>query len=131
MRYILILLFLIFLTAPSFAINWVEIKAPNGSYASLDTDSIKEEKNYYFYNIKIVNLYTNETIVVTMQSGIRSALSARINFYKLKQYEALNGDYEHILDKYTRSLEPVEYGSIVYACYSKVKSLMQQAQIQF
>ena len=127
-----IFLFFYFLN-PVFAINWVDIVAPNGNKASIDVDSIKEFKNYIFFNLKIFNSYKNNYTVVTIQSRSKTPLAARIRFYTADEYESLQGDYENITNNFTTSLEPVEYGSVVYACYAKVKSefVSDKAVIQF
>lgn len=129
MRFLLLLVLLVFTICPAQAVNWVDVQAKNGSRAQLDTDSIKEYNKCYFYNIKVFNEYTKEYVVITMQSRKRTPLSARVKYYKLSEYENLNGDYEHITDNYTDKIEPVEYGSVVYACYSEVKSIMISKQV--
>ena len=129
-RVFLILFVFLMLSSFSYAIEWKSITAPNGSNAYLDIDSIEEYKNYYFYNIKILNYYTKENVVVTLQSRMVGGLSARINYYKPDEYNHLKGDYEHITDNYSSNLEPVEYGSVVFACYSYVKSLVGAKKIQ-
>ncbi|MBR2069602.1 MAG: hypothetical protein IJ877_07585 [Candidatus Gastranaerophilales bacterium] len=132
MRKLLILFYLLIFSTPSWAINWVEVTAKNGHNAFIDMDSIKEYKNYYFYNIKVLNSHTNKDVVITVQSNKKTSLSARINFYDPLLYEQLKGDYEHITDKLTKQMETAEYGSVVYACYTKVKNYMQikQTKIQ-
>ena len=130
MRYFLILVLLVVTINSASAINWVNIEAKNGSRAQLDTDSITEYDNCYFYNIKVYNIYTKEYVVITLQSRRRSPLSARIKYYKVSEYENLNGDYEHITDNQTDKTEPVEYGSVVYACYNEVKSIITSRQIK-
>lgn len=130
MRIFLILVLLIFTMHPAQAINWVNVEAKNGSRAQLDVDSIIEYNRCYFYNIKVFNEYTKEYVVITIQSRKRTPLSARVKYYKTSEYENLKGDYDHITDNYTIKTEPVEYGSIVYACYNEVKSIMASRQIQ-
>jgi len=130
MRYLFLLVLLIFTINQAQAIEWLRVEAKNGGIAQIDLDSIKEYKNCYFYNIKVYNSYTKDYVIITMQSRIKTPLSARIKYYKPDEYEQLNGDYENITLNYTNKIEPVEYGSIAYACYSKIKSIMASKQIQ-
>ena len=127
---LLILAVFLALNNVSYAIEWKTVTARNGANASVDIDSIKEYKNYYFYNIKVLNVYTKQNVIITIQSRKIGGLSARINYYKPDEYNNLNGDYDHITDNLSSNFEPVEYGSIVFACYSYVKSLIGARKIQ-
>ena len=122
---IFFLLFLIFLLfQEAYAIDWIKLNCPNGRVVYLDSDSIKQEDNYYFYNIKFKDMHGFD-VVVTMQSAIHKPFSARLNVYKIAQYEELNGDYDNIASRKTTKLEPVTYTSTVYTCYKKVKEILQ------
>ena len=122
----------LFLFNSAFGIEWVSIKGKNGHEAALDIESITEKNNYYFYNLKV---YTNglDDIVVTMQSKKNSAICSRINYYKLAEYTKLKGDYENITNKMSNQLEPVDYASVAYAAYKKVKQIngADRPDIQF
>jgi len=134
MRNILITIIVLFVSCSSvFAIDWQEVTNRFGDRAYVDIDSIKLYKNYYFYNIKVLNTYTNKDVIITMQSRKRGGMSARIKFYEVDEYEGLNGDYEHITDNFSSKLETVEFGSLAEKCYSLVNSVMinRQVQIQF
>ena len=123
MKKIILALFLFFIANPIFAIDWLNLKSATGNMFGLDVDSIKEFRGYYFYNLKV---YTNglDDAVVTMQSKPNSSFSARIEHYKLSQYEKLNGNYENITKNMTDRLEPVPYQSSAYAAHKKVKEIL-------
>lgn len=124
MKKIFLIFILFFMANSVFAINWIDLKSANGNIVSLDIDSIKEDKNYYFYNIKM-NTTPTESIVITMQSAKLTPFCARIKYYKPSQYEKLNGDYENITLNKTTKLEPVTYESRAYAAYKKVKEIIK------
>lgn len=119
-----LLLYLVFIVNASFAIDWKEITTPLGKTAYLDADSITEYENYYFYNIKIFNEYINDYSIITIQSSKNRPFSARINAYKLDEYDSLQGDYKNITAKMTKNLEPVTFESTVNSCYKKVKEIL-------
>ncbi len=121
----LLILFLL-LIAPVYAIDWTDVVSVKGRHALVDKDSIKEFKGYYFYNIKFANKNPDDVVVITMQSSIKRAFSARTKSYTPSQYDALNGDYDNITSNYTENLEPVTYDSLAYACYKKVKEIQQK-----
>lgn len=119
-----LILFMLLMT-PVYAIDWVDVVSVNGRHALVDKDSIKEHKGYYFYNIKFANKSPDDVVVITMQTSMKRAFSARIKAYTPSEYDSLNGDYNNTLLNYTENLEPVTYDSLVYACYKKVKELQQ------
>ncbi len=123
MKKIIIFLLLLIAISPAYAVNWLNLTANSGRSVQLDTDSIKQYKNYYLYNIKYKDDKFNEPLVVTMQSSIKSPFSARLKVYKESEYTSLNGDYENMTNNLTTSLEPVTFNSIVFVCYNKVKEL--------
>ena len=130
LRFFVILIFAFISAIPVYAIDWHDVYSNTKKCAYVDVDSIKEYKNYYFYNIKVLNVHTNEFVVITMQSKKTGTLSARIKYYKPDEYADLNGEYEHITDNMSKKLEPVKYGSVAYACYSYVKYLMASRQLK-
>ena len=119
-----------FLIMPVYAVEWINVTAPNGHSAELDVDSIKEYGHYYFYNIKVLNKHTDKMVVITMQSRKIGGLCARIKYYDLSEYENLNGDYENITKNHTNKLAIMEYASVAGACFRKVKSVLSQKQVQ-
>ena len=129
----ILLLLILFLNLQVFAIDWQTVNAPNGKSAELDVDSIRKYKNYYFFNIKVNNPHTNKDVVITIQSRKLGGLSERIKYYKPDEYEKLGGDYDNITANITTRLKYVEYGSVVGACFEKVKliSTKDQLQVQF
>lgn len=123
-RISLLIITLLYFSIPVMAIDWIGLQCPTGRQVFLDKDSIKEEDNCYFYNIKFKDMHGYD-IVVTMQSAKHNPFSARLKVYKISEYEALSGDYENITKNKTTKLEPVTYTSTVYTCYKKVKELKQ------
>ena len=123
MKRIILSLLVFLVTNPIFAIDWLNLKSESGSMFALDLDSVKEFNGYYFYNLKVYTI-GQEDLVVTMQSSINSAFSKRIEFYKLSQYETLNGNYENITKKMTDQLEPVSFESSAYMAHKKVKEIL-------
>jgi len=113
------------LICPVFAINWENLKSETGKMFALDVDSIKQEGNYYFYNLKV---YTNGTddIVMTMQCQINHPFCARINKYNLSHYEKLNGNYDNISKNMTNQLKPVPYNSGAFLTHKKVHEIIHQ-----
>ena len=107
------------------AIDWLKLTCPTGRVVYLDKDSIKQEENYYFYNIKFKDMHGFD-VVVTMQSATHKPFSARLNVYKNGKYEELDGDYNNTTANKTHKLEPVTYSSTVYTCYKKVKEILNQ-----
>lgn len=130
MKNILLLICLIFFSPSAFAIDWQDVYHNDKKVAYVDVDSIKEYDRYYFYNIKTINVYTNKIIVITMQSKKNGGAAARINFYTTDEYDSLNGDYENITSKMTKKFEPVQFGSIAFSCYTKVRETLTKKQIQ-
>lgn len=123
MKKIFLTLVLFLCVNSAFAIDWINLKSATGNMFALDKDSITEINGYYFYNLKV---YTNglDDAVVTMQSKINSPFCTRIEFYKLSQYETLNGNYKNIARNMTDRLEPVPYESSAYTAYKKVKEIL-------
>ena len=50
---------LMLMMCPSFAIDWLNLKSAKGTMFALDVDSIREEGNYYFYNLKVLSSTIN------------------------------------------------------------------------
>lgn len=123
LKKILLLFFVSALNISAYGIEWVKVTAPSGRVGYVDSDSIIETDRYYFYNVKMNSENGKDEVVVTIQSGIRTPFSAKLNFYTIENYEALKGDYENIKAKETRNLQPVTYFSFMYAIYSKVKEI--------
>lgn len=121
----LIIILLLLSTVSAFAIDWEILKSKGGNVFELDKDSIKEKNGYYFFNIK-VSTDNQEDVVITMQSQKSHPFSARINHYKLYDYENLNGDYENITKNITKQLEPVSYKSRAYSAYIKVREIKSE-----
>ena len=71
-KLLLILAWLLMLTAPVLAENWVGVRgASNEVY--IDSDSILSDGSYLFYNIKYYEPKAGEELVVTVQSRENSA----------------------------------------------------------
>ncbi|MBQ4647197.1 MAG: hypothetical protein IJB79_07600 [Candidatus Gastranaerophilales bacterium] len=104
------------------AINWVDLTSPKGKAISLDVDSIKEYKNFYFYNVKM-KLKNGEDTVITIQAQKTHPFCARVKYYNLFRYNELNGDYENITNTTTTKLEPVTFESRANTAYRKVVEL--------
>ncbi len=130
MKKILLIAFCLLLMPKTFAIDWVNVEAKNGSNALLDLDSVREYKKYILYNIKVFNKYTNENVIITMQSNSRNGHTARIKYYKENEYKELNGDYDNMANNITKSFEQMEYGSIAHACYTKAVSIIVSKKVQ-
>lgn len=124
MKKIIMVLFFVFFATPAFAIDWVDVQSQSGKNLEIDIDSIKQEKSYYFYNIKFIEP-NKKDIIITMQASVAHPFCARINYYTSEQYISLNGDYSNITLKKTRSLEPVAFESRAYAAYKKVDNIMK------
>ncbi|MBR5304077.1 MAG: hypothetical protein IKU37_04550 [Candidatus Gastranaerophilales bacterium] len=124
-----LLICMLLLVHNCFAIDWINVTSQKGETFVLDKDSITEKNNYYFYNIR---LYSNnaDDIVVTMQSQKKHPFCTRIKYYKLSEYESLNGDYANITNNMTDKLEPVAFTSIAYAAYKKVKNIKLSDVVQ-
>ena len=55
---------LLFLFSPvAFAIDWVSVPSLSGKSTELDLDSLKQEKGYYFYNIKFSEVGKKDVII--------------------------------------------------------------------
>ena len=121
-KVLFILLSFIFTQSVCHAINWQEVQSQYKNIAYVDMDSIKEEKDSYFYNIKFLNKITNNYVVLTVQALKSNPFCARLKAYTLEEYESLNGDYENITNKATKDFETITYQSVMYACYKKVKN---------
>ncbi len=120
----LFVLFLLLLS-PSWAIEWVSVVSTKGRAGFVDIDSIRESQGYYFYNIKFANKSEDDIVILTMQSGIKNPISARLKAYSPKEYDSLGGDYQNITNLSTQKLEAITYESLAYACYKKVKEIQQ------
>ncbi len=120
--YLFFIVLFVFGLCPCYAIQWTKLETPRGKVVYLDTDSISENSDYYFYNIKFP-ISKTESQVVTIQSKKNASLSARIKVYDEIEYNKLNGDYENIQKNITSKLEPAVYGSMVNVCHRQVKQI--------
>lgn len=120
----IIVLFLLLLN-PVFAIDWVNVSNHNNKPLYLDKDSITQHKNYYFYNIRTAK-DNGEEVIITMQSQKAHPFCARVKYYSVQNYTALNGDYENITLNLTTRLEPVTFESRAFAAHKKVVQIMQE-----
>ena len=130
-KLLFILFFMMFL--PVSAIEWLDTASQKGAVVSIDKDSIKAHKNYYFYNIKTTK-NNGEEVVVTIQAQKNHPFCARLKHYTLQDYVSLNGDYENITLNQTVKLEPMVFESRAYAAYKKVIDIMgdnNKVQITF
>lgn len=117
----LILILCCFFLSNAFAIDWQDI-SKNDKKLYLDKDSIVEYNNYYFYNI-LTTQKNGEEIIITMQFQKNHPFGARVKYYKIAEYNKLNGDYENITKNITNRLEPVAFDSRAYISYKKVKEI--------
>jgi hypothetical protein len=115
---------------PIYAINWENYISPNHKEYSIDIDSIKEYRNYIFFNLKVKNVYTKEMNVITLQCMRHASVCARIKYYTMEEYNNSKGEYENITDNMTRSLSPVEYGSVAHSSFTKAKQIMDKDKVQ-
>lgn len=117
----IILIICCFFLSNAFAIDWQDI-SKNDKKLYLDKDSIVEYNNYYFYNI-LTTQKNGEEIIITMQFQKNHPFGARVKYYKIAEYNKLNGDYENITKNITNRLEPVAFDSRAYISYKKVKEI--------
>ena len=77
-KILFVVFFCLFIQNISFGIDWVQVVTPLNRVAYVDSDSITEFKNFYFYNIKFQNPNESFYTILTIQSSKSSPLSARI-----------------------------------------------------
>lgn len=113
----------------AYAINWVQAETQNGKVAFVDKDSLLKKDKYYFYNIKYKTKPQDEFKILTVQSALHNAYSARLKTYTEQEYDNLHGDYQNIANNFNPKLELAVYGSVVHSCHKKVRELMEEEQI--
>lgn len=129
-KILIVFIIFLFLNSTSNAITWKELKTSTGAIFSIDIDSIKDDGEYYYYNLQIPALKNKDFEIVTIQSAKKTPFSARIAFYSLSNYQNLQGDYQNITKNKTENLEAVTYESRVYSAYKFVKKYFQKTNIQ-
>ncbi len=131
---LLFILGLLLLTSNiSKAENWVDTNAPGENSVLLDTDSIRTNSDYVFYNIKYKKddgtLGPKEVLVITMQSDPMNNTAAYVESFTFKEYIKMENPYARIGVMQSGQMTSIESTDVIYnahkmACDIALKNKM-------